>query len=166
MLDSLSIVPKTCRVILPTAPIRPVTCNRGKMLTCWYDIITLHRPPEMPLDEILALHNQDQMRETVRVMTDLIDAEVKALGGNHSQVFIGGFSQGGSAAMATYLLYKAGRLGGCVTHSAANLATIDYESEVDLELKRQSEICMYNGGADPTVMPDLCLRTYAILDEH
>ena len=25
---------------------------------------------------------------------------------------------------------------------------------------------MYNGGADPTVMPDLCLRTYAIFDKY
>ena len=57
MSESLAIVPTSCRVILPTAPVRPVTCNRGKLLTSWYDIITLHRPPEMPLDEILPLHN-------------------------------------------------------------------------------------------------------------
>ena len=68
----------------------------------------------------------------------MIDEEVKALGGDHSRVFVGGFSQGGSAAMATFLLYKEGRLGGCATHSAAHLAIIDYAKEVDLELKRQT----------------------------
>ena len=63
--EELAIVPKTCRVIIPTAPERPVTCNRGKILTSWYDIITLRRPPEMPFDEMMALHNQDHMRQTV-----------------------------------------------------------------------------------------------------
>ena len=60
--DKLKITLDNCRVILPTAPVRPVTCNRGKELTSWYDIITLHRPPEMPLEEILPLHNQDDIR--------------------------------------------------------------------------------------------------------
>ena len=55
--ETLAIVPKTCRVIIPTAPTIPVTCNRGRMLTAWYDIITLDRPASMPLDEVLLLHN-------------------------------------------------------------------------------------------------------------
>lgn len=73
--DELAIVPDTCRVLLPTAPTRPVTCNRGKLLTSWYDIITLHRPPTMPLDEILPLHNQEHIRTTVRTVSELIAQE-------------------------------------------------------------------------------------------
>ena len=96
----------------------------------------------------------------------MIDEEVRVLGGQSEQVFVGGFSQGGTAAMATFLLYSGGRLGGCAVHSGANLAIIDYEKEVDLELKRQSEICMYHGEADPTVTLELSKRTFAIFDEH
>ena len=106
--ENLAVVPASCRVVLPTAPIRPVTCNRGKLLTCWYDIITLDRPSTMPLSELLLLHNQEHIRCTVRALTNLINDEVKSLDGDHTKVFIGGFSQGGSAALATFLLYREG----------------------------------------------------------
>ena len=105
------------------------------------------------------------MRSSVKTITELIDAEVEALGGDHSKVFVGGFSQGGTAAISTFLLYKAGRLGGCAVHSGAHLAIIDYEKEVDLDLKRQSQMCLYHGEADPTVTLELSKRTFAIFDE-
>ena len=38
---SLKIVPPTCKVILPTAPQRKVTCNGGVEMTSWYDIKAL-----------------------------------------------------------------------------------------------------------------------------
>ena len=90
--ETLAIVPDSCRVVLPTAPTRPVTCNKGKLLTSWYDIITLHRPPTMPLSELLLLHNQEHIRTSVRSITALIADEVKSLNGDHTKVFIGGFS--------------------------------------------------------------------------
>ena len=90
--EDLAIVPASCRVVLPTAPTRPVTCNKGKLLTSWFDIITLHRPPTMPLSEILPLHNQEDIRRSVRTLTSLINDEVKSLNGDHTKVFIGGFS--------------------------------------------------------------------------
>ena len=102
--DRLAIVPKSCRVILPTAPVRPVTCNRGRLLTSWYDIITLNRPPTMPLEEILPLHSQTDIRESAQTLTELIDQEADAIGSS-DKVFIGGFSQGGTAAIFTFLLY-------------------------------------------------------------
>ena len=60
------------------------------------------------------------------------------MGGDHSRVFVGGFSQGGTAALATFLLYNSGELGGCAVYSGAHLAIIDYDKEVDLELKRKT----------------------------
>ena len=38
-----NIVPETCKVILPTAPIRAVSCNGGAKSTSWYDIKSLSR---------------------------------------------------------------------------------------------------------------------------
>ena len=100
------------------------------------------------------------------MVTSLINDEVKSLNGDHTKVFIGGFSQGGTAALAAFLLYGEGELGGCAVHSAANLAQIDYKSEVDLELKRRTEFMFYQGEADPTVTLDLVKRTIAVLDEY
>ena len=36
-----TMVPPTCKVVLPTAPIRPVTINNGMEMTSWYDIMDL-----------------------------------------------------------------------------------------------------------------------------
>ncbi len=67
--------------------------------------------------------------------------------------------------MATWLLYGMGELGGCVVHSGANLAMIDYEKEVDLDVKRKTHLCLYHGEDDPTVTLELSKRTFAIFDE-
>lgn len=45
-------VPPTCKVILPTAPIRAVTCNGGMRMTSWYDITSLERPATMDKTEM------------------------------------------------------------------------------------------------------------------
>ena len=31
-------MPDTCKIIFPTAPERPVSANKGKVSTSWYDI--------------------------------------------------------------------------------------------------------------------------------
>ena len=92
MCDELAVAPESCRIVMPTAPVKPVTCNRGRLLNSWFDIISLHRPPEKPLEEILPLHSQEDIRETVATVTELVEAEVEALDGDHTKVFVGGFS--------------------------------------------------------------------------
>ena len=39
----MQVVPQSCKVILPTAPTRKVTCNGGVKMTSWYDIYDLDR---------------------------------------------------------------------------------------------------------------------------
>ena len=34
-------VPKTCKVILPQAPRKPVSCNNGYVMNSWFDIYNL-----------------------------------------------------------------------------------------------------------------------------
>jgi len=36
--------------------------------------------------------SQEEIRDSVRIVTDLIKEEVEALGGAHEKVYIGGFS--------------------------------------------------------------------------
>lgn len=60
---------------------------------------------------------------------------MKLLDNTPEQIFIGGFSQGCAISIATFLLYKGGRLGGCVGLSGIHVAIIDYKKEVDLTLK-------------------------------
>ena len=53
----LNVVPKSCQVILPTAPIRAVTCNGGVKMTSWYDITSLDRPASMSKDQMRQLYS-------------------------------------------------------------------------------------------------------------
>ena len=50
MFESEVVLPG-CRVILPTAPERAVTCNGGMHMTSWYDIKTLDRPKNMTIED-------------------------------------------------------------------------------------------------------------------
>ena len=35
------LTPPTCKIILPTAPKKPVSCNNGFVMTSWFDIFKL-----------------------------------------------------------------------------------------------------------------------------
>ena len=58
---SYNVVPDSCKVILPTAPKRAVSCNMGMFMTSWYDIKTLDRPATMTRSEAEANYNQDEI---------------------------------------------------------------------------------------------------------
>jgi len=148
---ALGVVPPTCKVILPTAPIRAVTCNDGYRMTSWYDIKSLDRPNTISKEDMRQLMSQEEIRDSVRIVTDIIKSEVTLLDGQHEKVFIGGFSQGCAISLATFLLYRQGRLGGCVGLSGAHSAIIDYEHEVDMPLKKQTKMFLYHGEDDPVI---------------
>ena len=114
-------------------------------MTSWYDIMSLDRPASMSKKEMRELMSQEEIRDSVRIVTDLIKEEVAALNGAHEKVFIGGFSQGCAISLASFLLYSEGRLGGCVGLSGSHSAIVDYNTEVNLPLKRQTKVFLYHG---------------------
>ena len=82
----LKVVPSTCRVILPSAPKRKVTCNGGAVMTSWYDILSLGTG-----NTSTNQFSQPEIQDSIRLVTGLIDGE-KAKLGSAQRVFIGGFS--------------------------------------------------------------------------
>lgn len=72
-------VPATCKVVLPTAPVRAVTCNGGHRMTSWYDIKSLDRPASMSKDDMRQLMSQEEIRDSVGIVTRLIEEEVQLL---------------------------------------------------------------------------------------
>jgi len=129
-------------------------------MTSWYDIISLDRPSSMSKEEMRQLYSQQEIRESVGIVTRLIEEEVSALNGKHEQVYIGGFSQGCAISLATFLLYRAGRLGGCVGLSGGQSTIIDYDTEVDLPLKRQTKMFLYHGEDDEVIACENASKTY------
>ena len=48
--------PPNCKVILPTAPVKPVTCNNGSKSTSWYDVVTFN-PKDKLTGEMMSIQD-------------------------------------------------------------------------------------------------------------
>ncbi len=52
-------VPDNCKVLLLTAPERPVTLNGGIVMNSWYDILSLRGDNLKSLDDLYSKYSQD-----------------------------------------------------------------------------------------------------------
>ncbi|KZP03946.1 Phospholipase/carboxylesterase [Athelia psychrophila] len=97
---------KHIKWVLPHAPGRAVTANRGKAMPAWFDVV-----------EFGSTDKEDEtgMLETVSYLNGLIEKEVGA-GVPPERVVLGGFSQGGAMTLLTGLTNER-RLGGLVVLS-------------------------------------------------
>jgi predicted esterase len=79
------------KMILPSAPIAPVTLNNGMRMPSWYDIVGLDDRSEERCTGI------EESRARINA---LVDAELAA-GIPANKIIIGGFSQGGAMSLYT-----------------------------------------------------------------
>ncbi|CAF3677487.1 unnamed protein product [Rotaria sp. Silwood1] len=89
-------IPKYVRhvkFIFPTAPIRKITLNYGMSMTGWFDAYGLDRSSK---------EDQKGILEASKYLNDLIEDEINH-GISSERIIIGGFSQGGAAALHTAL---------------------------------------------------------------
>lgn len=84
------------KFILPHAPKRKVTLNRGYSMPAWYDIFELHEGAKQDKEGIL---------ESVKAILELV-AQEEQNGISRDKIVIGGFSQGGAISLSTGLLFK------------------------------------------------------------
>jgi predicted esterase len=94
----------------------------------------------------------------VYIITELLKKEIKILG-DSKKVFIGGYSQGASIALATFLQFSEGALGGLACYSGLMCTNIDWE-RVDLQLKKETPMFFYHGELDAMWPLDLAQRSY------
>lgn len=83
------------RILLPHAPVRPVTMNGGLSMRGWYDI----RDPDVTVEPDLP-----GIRDSARRIGALLEA-LEHLGLESTRIAVGGFSQGGVLALWTGLGY-------------------------------------------------------------
>ena len=84
------------KFILPHAPNKPASLNRGYSMPAWYDIFELRKDARQDREGIL---------QSAREILDLV-AQEERKGISRSKIVIGGFSQGGAIALTTGLLFK------------------------------------------------------------
>ena len=88
---TLNPAPANCKVLLLTAPERAVTLNQGAVMNSWYDISDL-RSRTKTVEELFSYYNQDELMESVGIVSKVVDEEAEKLGGDSKKIFIGGFS--------------------------------------------------------------------------
>lgn len=127
------------RFIFPHAPLQPVSINSGYVMRAWYDI----KHPDLCMQ-------QDEIGiESSRIAIDaLIEKEIKR-GIVSSNIFLGGFSQGG--AMALYAgLHRVERLAGVVALSCYLPLSEALETR-NYSLNTATPIFMAHGAYDAVV---------------
>lgn len=147
--DFMPIVPELVRAdwpplrfVFPHAPVQPVSLNGGMRMRAWYDLHGLDRDSREDVAGLL------RARQT---LDGLIEREV-ARGVDAARVFVAGFSQGGSVALAS-LLASRQALGGAIllsTWMPRSLAAVDALPEH----VRRTPVFMAHGRHDPLVACD------------
>ena len=100
-------VPESCRIVLPTAPLKQVNLNDGMKMNSWFNVYRTLRKKgarSTNLGRIRKNYNQEELKEAAEQLNELILEEQKKLPDQDaSRIFIGGFSQGCMVSLATLL---------------------------------------------------------------
>jgi len=100
-------LPLQARFVFPHAPLRPVTLNSGYVMRAWYDILGL---------DLQTKEDRDGLEQTRQSVEEIIQHQVDD-GIVSNRIFLGGFSQGGAAALYTGVRYEQ-PLAGIIAFSA------------------------------------------------
>jgi predicted esterase len=89
------------KIVLPSAR-DPVTGRQR----CWYRVGDYSLPlNDMEFNKFVHRFDQVEVQQSVKMITELLKQEIKALNGDASKVFIGGIQEGCGIALATWLQF-------------------------------------------------------------
>jgi predicted esterase len=93
-------------------------------------------------------------------LRELIEKEIVQHEGDASRIFIGGFGQGGSMALATYLMMENDvQLGGVICCSGIQCYNLDW-SKVSVKKKKKTPVLLTHGKHDPVTGCALATMSY------
>ena len=132
------------RIVLPTAPLRPLTLLCGLPAHGWFDAYGWgHDPRQDPVG----------VKASSQMIRSLIGDEL-SLGVDINRVILGGFSQGGALALYTALTDER-QFGGVLAMSTWLPLFRDFPDASPPQGSRLSPILQCHGEKDPTVLPRL-----------
>jgi phospholipase/carboxylesterase len=145
-------LPPSCRIVLITAKEAELTSHGGKKIPSWFDCKSLTYFPDeetFTKEYLNDNFNQNQLKSTIRYINVLLKKEIQKLGGDSTKVFLGGFGQGASVALAFYLT-RGLKLGGIVCCSGANVLAKDI-SDLKKLGKGTTPLFLHHGQEDPVI---------------
>mmetsp|Transcript_64882 Transcript_64882/g.156812 ORF Transcript_64882/g.156812 Transcript_64882/m.156812 type:complete len:259 (-) Transcript_64882:647-1423(-) len=150
VLPHLEAVAGPCKLVAPLAPIAPVTCNRGRCMTRWFDMAELpigagHAPPRFGC-------SLSDAQASAKRIHGIIDQLCKQ-GIPAEKIVVGGFSQGGALAMLSALQYHQ-RLACCIAFSGLLLGLDQLEQNIH-PVNRDLEVLWCHGEHDLLVLPSM-----------
>jgi len=129
----------------PDAPMQPVSLAGGEAMRSWMDLDGLPVTSRTPED-------RNGYESSTRLIHELIEKEVGA-GYEPSQIYLGGFSQGGSMSLYAGLKYKA-PLAGLISFSGW-LPQKLWDSELSKsQILKSSRVLLVHGTRDSKVLHD------------
>jgi len=141
----------TMRVVLPSAPERPVSINNGMIMPSWYDIKSLGSSDLRERKDF----DEQGISDSQRLIEEILERETLEMSSN--RVILGGFSQGGVLASLCGLQYKK-TLGGIVSFSG--YVSNKLMKEGINENNRRTPFLVYHGSRDSMVPLDSARWTY------
>jgi len=148
LIPQLGIVePLGVRVVLPHAPVRPVTINAGLRMPAWYDVVAL---------DFRAREDAAGIRASQRQLQALIGREIDA-GIPSRRIVLAGFSQGGAIALHTGLRYPQPLAG--ILALSTWLPLRDSLADEASGSNRAIPVMMMHGTSDPVVPVQLALAS-------
>lgn len=96
---------QSTRIVLPNAPVRPISVNGGYKMQGWYDIYALGYDR---IKNPLTIKEDDSgIKDSSQQLSELLDYELSLLQQNNSnKLIVGGFSQGAALSLFTGLQYQ------------------------------------------------------------
>lgn len=153
---------RNTRVLLPQAPIQPVTVNGGMHMPAWYDVLGL---------SVSAPQDLSGIAKACKDLASLVRKEI-ATGVDPKQIILGGFSQGGSVALHTAFVegYLDDPVGACIALSSWMPRGPELQSaECEFRLAPASlktPVMMAHGTLDPLVRVQYGELSSKILRQH
>ncbi|EGR33179.1 hypothetical protein IMG5_059930 [Ichthyophthirius multifiliis] len=144
------IVSATTKVVLITAPVRPVTINFGMQLNSWFDFKNFD-VNEQNFQQAIGI---DEMIQSSQQLIQILNQEVNILQGQSQKVFIGGFSQGACMSLKVGLEFDQ-KLGGILAFSGFLFPVYN-----EHENNKNTPILISHGTQDPLLAWAKCEISY------
>ena len=144
----------TTKVVLLTAPVAPVSINRGAKTNSWYDIKIFGASDE-EFEKSVGL---DEIAKNTERINNVIREEIKLLGDDSKRIAIGGFSQGCGMSLNVGLQFEK-PLGAIIGWSGYLFPTIKVN-----EANEETPILLASGVSDNVVKFDRAQQSFERLD--
>lgn len=149
-----SMAPKHTKILLPNAPMRPITVNGGYVMRGWYDIKSFE-------DRSEAMQDIEGIVQSCKLVHELFDVAFSET----STVVCGGFSQGGSLTLAAALSYEKHALEALIVASGIALLGKSLLGDRYKTVQDNVPIYIFHGKMDNIIQYSHAMNSYKDLLE-